>query len=136
MLTRAVLDTNIIYAGMRSRHGASFAILDALSQKKWTLLTVLTEYEEILKRESRVLNLANDQIEKLLDSLCALAERHTLTSLWLPVLQDPDHEFLIHLAVEAKADYLVTHNIRHLTPAEQYGVNLVAPREFLAIIKT
>src|SRR5262245_9367864 len=123
---------------MRSRLGASFAILEALWQKKWTLLlsnTVLTEYEEFLNRESRELNLRHDQIEKLLDALCALAERHNVTSLWLPVLHDSDDEFLVHLAVEAKADYLVTHNIRHFTPAKQTGINLVAPRDFLAIIR-
>ena len=76
MLPRAVMDTNVLYAGLRSRRGASFQILDALWQRKWTLVlsnTVLTEYEEILKRESLTLGLTFGHIHKTLDALCALA---------------------------------------------------------------
>jgi predicted nucleic acid-binding protein len=57
------LDTNVLYAALRSRRGASFAILEALWQRKWSLLlsnTVLMEYEEILQRESQALNLNHD----------------------------------------------------------------------------
>ena len=96
----------------------------------------MTEYEEILEREARALNLTHDQIDKLLNALCTLAEQHNVSTLWLPVLNDPDDEFLIHLAVEAKADYLVTHNVRHFAPATLSGIKLVAPRDFLAIIRT
>jgi predicted nucleic acid-binding protein len=98
--------------------------------------TVLTEYQEILERESQTLNLSRDKIDRLLDALSALAVRHNLSTLWLPVLKNPDDEFLVHLAVEAKADCLVTHNIRHFQPAKRLGINLVAPRDFLAIIRT
>jgi predicted nucleic acid-binding protein len=51
------------------------------------------------------------------------------------VLSDPDDEALAHLAVEARADYLVSHNIKHLMPARHLGVKLLAPRDFLAIIR-
>ena len=54
----------------------------------------------------------------------------------MPLLNDPDDEFLVHLAVEAKADCIVTHNIRHFAPAKQSGLNLLAPRDFLTIIRT
>lgn len=33
--------------------------------------------------------------------------------------------------VESRADYLVTHNVRHLQPASSLGVSVVTPREFL-----
>ncbi|MEK7677847.1 MAG: putative toxin-antitoxin system toxin component, PIN family [Verrucomicrobiota bacterium] len=138
MLPRAVMDTNVLYAGLRSRRGASFQILDALWQRKWTLVlsnTVLTEYEEILKRESLTLGLTFGHIHKTLDALCALAERHHLSGGWLPVLSDPDDEPLVHLSVEGRADHLISHNIRHLEPARKLGVNLLEPKEFLAIIR-
>jgi putative PIN family toxin of toxin-antitoxin system len=137
--SRVVLDTNVLYAGLRSRRGASFAILEALWLGKWILVlsnTIVTEYEEILKRESATLNLTHERISRLLDALCAVSERHNLTSLWLPALNDPDDEAVVHLAVEAKADFLLTHNIRHFAPAKSLGVNLVAPRDFLTIIRT
>ncbi len=132
------MDTNVLYAGLRSRHGASFQLLDALWQRKWTLLlsqTVLTEYEEILKRESVALNLTFQKIDALLDALCALAERRRLSDLWHPVLSESEDEAFAHLAVEAKAGYLITHNVRHLEPVRKLGVNLLEPKDFLAIIR-
>ena len=133
-----MLDTNVIYAGLRSRTGASFAVLQALWQRKWILVlsnTVLTEYEEILKRESGSLNLSSARIDQFLDALCALAERKNLSGLWIPGLIDPDDESFLRLAVEGGADCLVSHNLRHLAPARQLGVNLLAPRDFLAIMR-
>jgi putative PIN family toxin of toxin-antitoxin system len=132
------MDTNVLYAGLRSRRGASFQILDALWQRKWTLVlsnTVLTEYEEVLKREAAVLNFSAEQIDKLLDALCSLADRRQLSEGWMPVLTDPDDEPLVHLAVEGSADYLVSHNVRHLTPARKLGVTLLEPKAFLAILR-
>lgn len=132
------MDTNVLYAGLRFRRGASFEILDALWQRKWTLIlsnTVLTEYEEVIRREGGLLGLTEERINRLLDALCALAERRQLSESWTPVLTDPDDEALAHLAVEAKADYLVSHNIKHLSPARELGVKLLAPRDFLAIIR-
>ncbi|MBM3889620.1 MAG: putative toxin-antitoxin system toxin component, PIN family [Verrucomicrobia bacterium] len=138
MPTRAVMDTNVLYAGLRSKRGASFQLLEALWSRRWTLVlsqTVLTEYEEVLKREASVLNLTLQQIDRLLDALCALAERRILSETWHAVLTDPDDEALVHLAVESQTGHLVSHNIRHLEPARALGVNLVAPRAFLAIIR-
>lgn len=139
MPPRAVMDTNVLYAGLRSRSGASFQVLDALWRREWTLVlsnTVLTEYEEILKRESVRLGLTLERINKLLDALCSLADRRHLSESWLPVLTDPDDESLVHLAVEAQAGRLVTHNIRHLAPARKLGVTVLEPKEFLAILRT
>ena len=133
------MDTNFLYAGLRSRQGASFQILDSLWQRRWTLVlsqTVLTEYEEVLKREAATLRLTLEQIEKTLDAICAMAEQCQPSDAWLPVLEDPDDEALVHLAVESRADHLVSYNIRHLAPARKLGVNLLEPREFLAILKT
>ena len=138
MPPRAVLDTNVLYAGLRSRHGASFQLLDALWQRKWTLLlsqTILAEYEEILMREAATLGFTIERINRLLDALCAVAERHGLSETWIPVLSDPDDEAFVHLAVEARADHLVSHNVRHLEAAGKLGVNVLEPRVFLAILR-
>lgn len=138
MPLRVVMDTNVLYAGLRSRRGASFAILDALWQGQWTLLlsnTILTEYEEILRRDAAALNLTHERTDCLLDAICSIAERRQVSDVWAPVLPDPDDEAFVQLAVEAGADHLVSHNLGHLAPARKLGVNLLAPREFLAIIR-
>lgn len=92
------------------------------------------EYEEVLKRDAGALNLSLTQIDRVLNALSALAERHALAGDWIPVLTDADDEALVHLTVEAQASHLVSHNLSHLAPARKLGVVLLAPREFLAII--
>ena len=123
------MDTNVLYAALRSRAGASFAILDALERGRWSLLlsqTVLTEYEEVLHRESTALGLDRSRIGRLLDDFCALAELHRTSNQWTSLLSDP--------AAEARSDYLISHNCRHLAPAATCGVRVIAPRDFLSIL--
>lgn len=138
-MLRAVLDTNVVLAGLRSRQGASFELLRLLGARRWSLVlsnTVLTEYQEILHREQAALPYTHDEIERLLDGLCLRAEQHRLRSRWWPVLTDPDDEALVHLAVESRVDYIVTHNVRHLRPAERLGFRVVVPGEFLNRFRT
>lgn len=47
---------------------------------------------------------------------------------------DPDDDFLVDLAVEAQADFLVTYNQRNLQPVERFGVKVVTPKQFLQFI--
>jgi predicted nucleic acid-binding protein len=74
---------------------------------------------------------SHEEIERLLDGLCSRSEKRRVGSRWWPVLEDADDEMMVHLAVESKADYLVTHNVRHLQPAGRLGVSVVTPRDFL-----
>lgn len=96
--------------------------------------TVLMEYEEILKRDAPALGLTVKRVDVLLDALCALAECYEPVGVWAPILQDPDDEAFVQLAVGAKVSCLVSHNLRHLDPARSAGVNLLAPRDFLAML--
>ncbi len=51
-MLRAVMDTNVLYSALRSRLGASFAVLLALRHDRWRAVLsnhLLHEYEEILK---------------------------------------------------------------------------------------
>ena len=128
------MDTNVLFAGLRSRQGAGHQLLRLLSQRRWTLVlsnTLLTEYQEVLHREQKALPYTHEEIEHLLDGLCHRSEQRRLRSHWWPVLADADDEMMVHLAVESRADHLVTHNVRHLQPARSVGVSVVTPGEFL-----
>ena len=132
------MDTNVLVAGLRSRTGASYELLRLLRDGKWTLVlsnTVLGEYHEILHRESSALKLAHADADAYLDVLCALAEQCALISAWQPVATDPDDEPIVQLAREAKVPYLVTHNVRDVQGAEQFGVQVVRPSEFLGLLR-
>lgn len=135
---RAVMDTNILVAAFRSRSGASYELLRLLRASQWTLVlsnTVLGEYHEILHREADVLHLTHAEADDYLDALCELAEQRTLTSEWQPAAADPDDEPLVQLAREAGVLYLVTHNVRDVRGAAQFGVQVLRPAEFLTLIR-
>jgi putative PIN family toxin of toxin-antitoxin system len=129
------MDTNILLAGLRSALGASHELLRLLERRKWILVlsnTVLTEYQEVLHRHRAALPYDHDEIERVLDGLCDRAEKMQLRRRrWWPVLADADDEALVHLAVEGRVAYIVTHNVRHLLPAGRFGISVVTPAEFL-----
>ena len=137
-MIRAVLDTNVLVAGLRSPNGASDEILAQLRAGGWVLVlsnTVLGEYHEILHREIILLGLRRAEVDSYIDALCVLAERFSPVTRWQPAAEDPDDEAIIQLAREAKVLYLVTHNVRDVSRAAQFGVRVVRPAEFLIILR-
>ena len=136
---RAVLDTNVLYAALRSKKGASFAILEALHDGKWSLVlsqTVLTEYEEVLTRSLAELELTPAKVGSLLDDLCRVSEEFATGDQWMPILSDASDEAFAQLAHEGACDALITHNARHFAPASARGIPVIAPRDFLATLST
>ena len=137
-MLRAVVDTNVIYAALYSKTGASSQLLDSLVDGRWKLVlsnTLCAEYEEIVRRNSQALGMTDDKIERFLDAICTLAEQHHMRTAWIPMLQDPDDEAQVHLAFEAGVHYIVTHNVRHLEPARALGIEVLTPKEFLEIVR-
>lgn len=136
---RAVMDTNVLVAALRSRTGASFEVFRRLRLGLWTVVLsnhLLFEYEEILKRESPQLGLSNADVDQLLNAICARSENWLLSHAWEPVLADPDDEPLVQLATESGARLITTHNIRHLLPAKQLNIEVLKPAEFLTRLPT
>jgi len=132
---RAVMDTNVLYAAFYSTTGASFEIFRRLRLGEWTAMLsnhLIHEYEEILKANRAELGLSLDDVDQLLNALCARAEEWPLAHGWQPILHDPDDEPLVQLAVESGADCIITHNVRDLAPARPFGIGVLKPREFLA----
>jgi putative PIN family toxin of toxin-antitoxin system len=136
-MLRAVMDTNVLYSALRSRLGWSFEILSALRQDRWRAVLsnhLLREYEEILKANAAELALSLDDVDVLLDAICARAEEWQLTAGWIPMLQDPDDEVLVQLAYDSGARRIITHNLSHLAPARALGIDVLLPREFAAML--
>ena len=73
---------------------------------------------------------------ELLNAICARGEEWQLVHGWEPVLSDPDDEPLIQLAVESGANRIISHNLRHLLPARNLGIDLLQPAAFLAILRS
>jgi putative PIN family toxin of toxin-antitoxin system len=129
------MDTNVLVSALRSRVGASFAIVQALRRGEWRCVLsnhLLLEYEEKLMAVGKALGISAAEVDGILTVLCAQAEEWQLRPHWHPLLlNDPDDEPLAQLAYESGAALIITHNIRHLKPAEGAGIMVLLPREFL-----
>ena len=138
-MIRTVLDTNVFLAALRSRHGASFEIVSRYRKGEFALLignTVLSEHDEVLKREGPGFGLALGTVDRFLDALCAGAEHFRTSAFWKPSLPDPDDEAFAQLALEAKVGYLVTFNRRHFPADRLPALKVVSPKEFLNVLKS
>ena len=132
-----VLDTNILYSALRSRNGASFLLLSLLPSEKFSLnvsVPLILEYEEVLKRSESELNFTLEELDQILNNLCAMANRHDVFYLWRPLLRDPGDDLILELAVKANCSYIVTYNKQDFKGVDAFGVKIVDAREFLQII--
>jgi putative PIN family toxin of toxin-antitoxin system len=129
-----VFDTNVLLSGLRSTRGASYKLLTILSDKRWQVnvsTALVLEYEEILKREKDQLTLTLEEIDDFIDGICSLANLCDIFYLWRPASRDPDDDFLIDLAVECQADFIITYNQKDLQAASLFSIKVVTPKEFL-----
>ena len=130
-LPRIVLDTNVLVSALRSRQGVSFQLLSWVGQSRFSLQVsapLVAEYEAVLKRGQLVLT--DQQVDDVIDFVCANSEHHKIFYLWRPVLKDPDDDFLLELAVKSQAS-IVTWNVKDFKKAVSFGVTVTDPRSFV-----
>ena len=132
-MVRAILDTNIFVAALRSKQGASFRLVQMLgAEARYRLMLsvpLVLEYEVALKRKT---SLTPPQVEELVDYVCQMGEHREIHFLWRPFLRDPRDEMVLEVAVESEADFIVTHNVRDFAEVEaRFGIRVVRPGAFL-----
>ena len=134
-----VLDTNVLVAAARSRRGASYALLRTWPKRKWRLnisSALLLEYESKLKIEAKRQEWPEKVVDEFLDFIAATSNHRQVYFLLRPFLRDPGDDFIVELAVAARAGFIVTHNIRDFAEAAEYGIHVIKPHEFLRILET
>ena len=135
------MDTDTVVAAMRSPGGASAAMIRAVRRKHATLLLsvpLAIEYEAVCRRSEHreASGLSGQQVEIFLDAIIAMGEPVPTHFLWRPQLRDPNDEMVLEVAVNGRADALVTFNVRDYgTAPAQFGVAVLLPREAIARIK-
>lgn len=133
-----VLDSNVLVAALRSRQGASFRVLTLLRSGRFEIavsVPLVLEYEAVLRRHARELGFQARDATGLVDYLCSIAQRQEIHFLWRPALSDPRDEFVLELAVAARCDAIVTHNLRDFSGAQPFGIEVVTPARFLRLIE-
>ena len=137
--TKIVLDTSVLVAAARSRHGASFALVASLPHPRFQIglsVAVYTEWQAVLNRPEHWPPGTNaDAPLGFIRYLTSLAHWQDIHFLWRPFLRDPDDDMMLECAAAAGCAYLVTHNIKNFRRTEQLGVKAVTPARFLQILK-
>jgi putative PIN family toxin of toxin-antitoxin system len=134
---QAVIDTNVLVAALRSNRGASYRLLRLVGDPRWRInlsVPLVLEYEQTLKRVCIAGDLPASDIDSVIHFLCANANLRLIFFLWRPLLRDPNDHFVLELAVESRADFLITFNTKNFVDAERFGIRVISPREFLAIM--
>ena len=134
---RIVVDTNVVIAALRSRRGASNALLIELLHGRATWLCsvpLFLEYEEVMMRPEFRLDTGYREpaLARFLTDIASVIEPVGLHFLWRPQLADPKDEMVLEAAVNGGAEALVTHNVRHFREvADRFGINIATPRDIL-----
>ena len=132
---RIILDTNVLYSGLYSADGASYQILRAIDRGQIRIAlspTLLFEYEEILYRNQAALGLSCQQINTILDNLCAVGDHQPIYFLWRPFLPDPKDDHVLEVAIASRTRIIVTHNLKDFKEIEKaFGIRPMTPKEFL-----
>ena len=131
---QVVLDTNVLVAALRSRRGASHRLLRLIGDPRWQInlsVPLLLEYEDVLKRADVGHPLTPEEVDDVLNFLCASASLREIFYLWRPVLPDAKDDFVLELAVESGCEYIVTFNTKDFVGVEKFGVSAIRPQEFL-----
>jgi predicted nucleic acid-binding protein len=120
---RYLLDTNVLVAALRSRHGASNAVVRQVLQGDLPLVIhhkLVYEYRDVLSRPPILAStgLSWAEVETVLAHLVAMAHEIDIHYLWRPNLKDEGDNFVLEIAVAAPPCTIVTHNLNDFVRAQ------------------
>lgn len=136
-MIRAVLDTNVFVAALRSASGASHQILLAADRGDFEValsVPLLAEYDDVLGRPSSGITLPKPAVNSIISRIAMVAHKQPIYFLWRPLLPDPKDDMLLELAVASGATHIVTFNRKHLLLSSRFGITVVTPSEFLQLL--
>jgi len=135
---RVAIDTSVLVAAVRSRNGASFALVSAIPSPRFEIclsIGLYAEWQDVLTRPEHLPpGQTADNALAFLRFLASQAWLQDIFFLWRPFLPDPNDDMILELAFAAKCQYIVTHNIRDFRGCEQLGVVAITPRDFWKLI--
>jgi uncharacterized protein len=135
---QVIVDTNV-FVGACLGKGPSSLVIEGCLQGRFVPLmgaALLAEYEDVLGRSAlfQRCRLSAREREELLDIFVASCRWTRIYYGWRPNLRDEGDNHLVELAVAGGAEFIVTHNIRHLKTMELKfeGLAIATPAQLLA----
>jgi putative PIN family toxin of toxin-antitoxin system len=131
-----VLDTNVFVSALRSRRGASFAVVERIGSGEFEIaisVPLVLEYEDAMLRHRS--GLSTGDVRDIVDYVCSTARHQRVFFLWRPLLRDPNDDMVAEVAVAAGVDAIVTHNRRDFLGVERFGLKIWSPQQLLERIR-
>lgn len=132
-----VIDTNVFLAALKSNRGASYRLIMLIGTGVFTMnisVPLILEYEDVGKRFLQTTALSEQDLDDILDYVCASASHQNIYYLWRPFLKDIKDDMVLELAVAASCQFIVTFNQKDFVGVEQFGLQSITPKAFLQII--
>ena len=137
---RIVLDTSVLVAAARSRHGASFQLISMVPSSQFDIaltIPLYTEWQAVLTRQEHLPSgVTVDATLGYLRYLASVAHLQDVHFLWRPFLRDPDDDMVLECAVASGCQYIVTHNVNNFRRTLELKVQAIIPAEFLTILRS
>lgn len=135
-----VLDTSVLVAAVRSRQGASFALVSSLPRPEFRIalsVALFTEWQDVLSRPEHLPpGMGPEDVRAFLRYLASIAHLQDVYYLWRPFLRDADDDMVLECAVASGSSYVVTHNVRDFRKITQFGIRPLTPSEFLHLLRS
>lgn len=129
-----VIDTNVILSSLQSNKGKAFELVSQVGTGMFDCavsVPLILEYEAVLKNHLDKGIVSDSDIEDFIDYLCAVGIKTKIFYLWRPYLKDQFDDHVLELAISAGAERVVTYNRRDFLRAEDLGIKIQTPKEFL-----
>jgi putative PIN family toxin of toxin-antitoxin system len=130
----AIIDTNVLLSGLKSRKGQSYKLLQKLLNNEFEIaisVPIILEYEAVLKKKLDKTIYSEEDIESVINYLCKIGKQVKIFYLWRPFLKDPFDDHIIEAALTANCKYIITYNKKDFLEVEQFGIRVLTPYNFM-----
>jgi predicted nucleic acid-binding protein len=128
---RAVIDTNVLLAALRSSTGASSY---SASNGTESATSNSPRSADVCQRPGSGILIPKSAVDDVINRVAQISRRQAIHYLWRGILSDPKDDMVLELAVAASASHIITFNHKHLKQASEFGIAVVSPSEFLNLL--
>lgn len=131
---KAVIDTNVVFAGLANRNGAPHKIFQRFFKRQFDWVVspdVLNEYHSVLTISKKIPAKSVLIFLKLLQDLTV----HVDIENKLQICRDRDNDKFLETALVSKADFLVSKNLKHFPRKSYQGIQIVKVSDFLKALE-
>ena len=134
---RVVLDTNVVLSAMLSNFGPAAVVLGLVLSRRLELVIdeqILDEYDEVLSRSRFGIDPRDRAI--LMERVRRVGQAYAPQALpgGRKGLPDPADGMFLELALGARADWLVTRNVKHFPQHRCGSTSVVTPEQIVGKI--